>query len=123
MELITIEAFADMIVQNNPAIQRRQLILRLHNALSYKKAGVTCTCCGEPIWAAGSALIGSPLCFCCITGEAEAKNYYEIKNSCFSFLKYTTGIYASALCRQAAKKYRDFQSGIQRFRNKRRKNR
>lgn len=123
MELITIEAFADMIVRNNPAIQRRQLILRLHNALSYKKAGVPCTCCGEPIWAAGSALIGSPLCFCCITGETEAKNYYEIKNSYFSFLKYTAGIYASALRRQAAKKYRDFQSGIQRFHNKRRENR
>lgn len=123
MELITIEAFADMIVQNNPAIQRRQLILRLHNALSYKKAGVTCTCCGEPIWAAGSALIGSPLCFSCITGEAEAKNYYEIKNSCFSSLKYTTGVYTSALRRQAAKKYRDFQSGFQRLHNKREENR
>lgn len=32
MELITIEAFADMIMQNNPTVQRRQLILRLHTA-------------------------------------------------------------------------------------------
>ena len=63
MELITIEAFADMIMQNNPTIQRRQLVLRLHTALSHKNTGVTCACCGEPIWAAGSALVGSHLCF------------------------------------------------------------
>lgn len=115
MELITIEAFADMIMRNNPAIQRRQLILRLHTTLSHKNAGVTCACCGKPIWAAGSALVGSHLCFCCITGESEAKNYYEIKNSCFSFLKYNAGIYISALRRQSTKKYRSFRNGIQRF--------
>lgn len=94
MELITIEAFADMIMRNNPTIQRRQLILRLHTALSHKNAGVTCACCGEPIWAAGSALVGSHLCFCCITGESEAKNYYEIKNSCFSFTEKPFSIYS-----------------------------
>lgn len=35
MELITIEAFADMIMQNNPTVQRYQLILRLHTSLAH----------------------------------------------------------------------------------------
>ena len=38
-----------------------------------------CMICGAPIWAAGSAITGSNLCFTCTTGEANDSDDYEIE--------------------------------------------
>ena len=35
--------------------------------------------CGAPIWAAGSAITGTYLCFTCTTGEADDSEDYEIE--------------------------------------------
>ncbi len=34
--------------------------------------------CGQPIWAAGSAITGTYMCFTCTTGEADGSGDYEI---------------------------------------------
>lgn len=45
-----------------------------------EKAQQQATChCGSPIWAVGSALCGSSLCFSCITGEADCSYDYEVR--------------------------------------------
>ena len=35
--------------------------------------------CGAPIWAAGSAITGTKMCFSCTTGEADDSEDYEIE--------------------------------------------
>ena len=35
--------------------------------------------CGAPIWAAGSAITGTNMCFTCTTGEAADSEDYEIE--------------------------------------------
>ena len=40
---------------------------------------VLLVCSGAPIWAAGSAITGSNLCFTCTTGEANDSDDYEIE--------------------------------------------
>lgn len=34
--------------------------------------------CGSPIWVAGSALVGSYMCFTCLTGEADGSDDFEV---------------------------------------------
>jgi len=35
--------------------------------------------CGAPIWAVGSAITGTNMCFTCTTGEADDSEDYEIE--------------------------------------------
>ena len=69
---ISIEEFADGVVKNN-----RDATLR--EALAAKKNGARCMICGAPIWAAGSGVTGTCLCFTCTTGEADDSEDYEIE--------------------------------------------
>ena len=76
---ISIEAFADGVMKNNPGeYERDSLIAALRAAAEAKKNGACCIICGEPIWAAGSAITGTNLCFACTTGEADDSEDYEI---------------------------------------------
>ena len=75
---ISIEKYADMMVKNNRDENREELIRSLKAALKAKKNGAWCSCCGRPIWAAGSAVTGTYMCFTCITGEADDSDDYEI---------------------------------------------
>lgn len=73
---ISIEEFADGVVKNNKYTNRKELIASLREALAAKKNGARCMICGAPIWAAGSGVTGTYLCFTCTTGEADDSEDY-----------------------------------------------
>ena len=56
-----------------------EVIASLREALVAKKSGARCMICGAPIWAAGSGVTGTYLCFTCTTGEADDSEDYEIE--------------------------------------------
>ena len=76
---ISVEEFADAVVKNNKDANRRELIASLREALAAKRNGARCMICGAPIWAAGSAITGTNMCFTCTTGEADDSEDYEIE--------------------------------------------
>ena len=76
---ISIEEFAHSTMKNNKGYNRKELIRTLEETLQAKKAGATCIICGAPIWAAGSAITGTYMCFTCTTGEADNSEDYEIE--------------------------------------------
>lgn len=78
---ISIEEFADGVVKNNKDANRRELIAALRESLAAKKNGARCMICGAPIWAAGSAITGTNMCFTCTTGEADDSEDYEIEKN------------------------------------------
>lgn len=75
---ISINKFADLTAKNNPETNKAELVSALKDALDRKKTGVVCMCCGNTIWAAGSAVAGGDMCFSCITGEADSSEGYEV---------------------------------------------
>ena len=58
---------------------RRALV----DAVNAKKNGTKCHNCGQPIWAAGTSIVGWNGCFSCITGESDNSDDYEIDSVCF----------------------------------------
>ena len=78
MTPISVEKFADMVMKNNKGYNRKDLINTLKETLHEKENGATCIICGAPIWAAGSAITGTNMCFTCTTGEADDSEDYEI---------------------------------------------
>lgn len=79
MQPISVEKCADMVMKNNKGYHKKELVKTLRETLAAKKNGARCMVCGAPIWAAGSAIIGSNLCFTCTTGEADDSEDYEIE--------------------------------------------
>lgn len=75
---ISIEDFADATMKNNKGYNRKELIRTLEETLKAKKNGAKCVICGAPIWAAGSAITGTYMCFTCTTGETDDSEDYEI---------------------------------------------
>lgn len=75
---ISVEKFADMVMESNKGYNRKELIESLQAALDAKNHGAKCIICGQPIWAAGSAITGTNMCFTCTTGEADDSEDYEI---------------------------------------------
>jgi hypothetical protein len=67
MQPISIEEYAGMVLENNKGYRKEDLVQALQQALEAKKHGARCTICGAPIWAAGSAITGTNLCFTCTT--------------------------------------------------------
>lgn len=63
---------------NNKGYNRNELTETLQAALDAKNQGAKCIICGQPIWAAGSAITGTDMCFTCTTGEADDSEDYEI---------------------------------------------
>ncbi len=78
MILISINRFADLTVRNKPGTNKAELVVSLKDALARKNFGAVCICCGNSIWAAGSAVTGSDMCFSCTTGEADSSEDYEV---------------------------------------------
>ena len=77
---ISTEEFADNVMKNNKGqYKRKDLIEALATALEAKNNGATCIQCGAPIWAAGSGITGTYMCFTCTTGEADDSDDYEIQ--------------------------------------------
>lgn len=79
MQPISIEVFASMVMKNNKGYRKKELVKTLSDTLAAKKNGAKCMTCGAPIWAAGSAIIGSNLCFTCTTDEANDSDDYEME--------------------------------------------
>lgn len=77
MQPISVEKFADMVMKNNKGYHKKELVKTLRETLAAKKNGARCMVCGAPIWAAGSAITGSNLCFTCTTGEADDSEDYD----------------------------------------------
>ncbi len=76
---ISVEKFADSVMANNKGqYKRKELIKALRETLNDKNNGAVCMICGQPIWAAGSAITGNYMCFTCTTGEADNSEDYEI---------------------------------------------
>jgi len=76
---ISVEKFADSVMTNNKGqYKRKELIKALRETLNDKNNGAVCMICGQPIWAAGSAITGNYMCFTCTTGEADDSEDYEI---------------------------------------------
>ena len=78
MHPISIEEFADMAIKSNKDMNKNDLIKALRHTLEGKKNGAKCIVCGSPIWAAGSAITGTHMCFSCTTLEADDSEDYEI---------------------------------------------
>lgn len=75
----SVEEFANNVIKNNKGYNRIELIQSLRASLEAKKYGAKCIMCGAPIWAAGSALIGTKMCYSCTTGESDSSEDYEIE--------------------------------------------
>ena len=73
---ISIPRYVEIHLQNNPDVERRDLLARLERARDAHLRGVRCRC-GEEIWIIGSAEMGLS-CFTCITGDAVPDGDYEI---------------------------------------------
>lgn len=76
---VSIKEFAEKTIRANPnEYKKAELMASLKEALAAKQNGAKCPICGSPIWAAGSAVSGSYMCFSCMTGEADDSEDYEI---------------------------------------------
>ena len=78
MHPISIEKFADMTIKSNKDMNKKELIKALRQTLKEKNNGAKCIVCGSPIWAAGSAITGTNMCFSCTTLETDDSDDYEI---------------------------------------------
>lgn len=76
---ISIADFVKQTIQANPDVDAASLTAACQEMLKLRHDGATCVVCGNaPIWAAGSALTGTPMCFTCMTGEADDSEDYEV---------------------------------------------
>jgi len=82
MQPISIEKFTERFVRENKGEDKQQVIINLKNALNRKENGATCIVCNQPIWAIGSAITGTDMCFSCTTGESDSSEDYEIDKVC-----------------------------------------
>ena len=75
---ISIEEFARTTCDNNKDVKYSDLVKALEESLKAKQNGEKCIQCGNPIWAAGSAVTGINMCFTCMTGKEDDSEDYEI---------------------------------------------
>lgn len=76
---ITITEFVKHTVEANPDTDAETLTAACHETLKAKHSGAICMICSSPIWAAGSAITGTYMCFACMTGEMDDSEDYEIE--------------------------------------------
>lgn len=79
---ISIDEFVKSHVRSNPDANAADVRSDVADAVKRKQEGCKCSC-GAPIWAAGSAVVGTDMCFTCITGESDNSDDYEIDSVCF----------------------------------------
>lgn len=68
---------AQMLQESNGG-EAREWQIKLEVAADLKRRLQKCDC-GNPIWAVGSALAGSSMCFSCITGTADPSDDFEVE--------------------------------------------
>lgn len=77
---ISIADFVKQTIQANPDTDAAFLTAAFQEMLKLRRNGATCVVCGNaPMWAAGSTLTETPMCFTCTTGEADDSEDYEIE--------------------------------------------
>lgn len=76
---ITITEFIKQTVNANPDTDAEVLTAACYETLKAKYNGSACITCGAPIWAAGSAITGTYMCFTFMTGEFDDSEDYEIR--------------------------------------------
>ena len=64
--------------KENPQIAVVEWIKKLSDAEDLKNRLAKCQC-GAPIWIVGTALLGSPMCFTCITGNVDSTDDFELE--------------------------------------------
>lgn len=79
MTTISVKEFVKQTVKANPDTDAEKLTESCNVVLNDKRNGAVCQMCGGEIWAAGSAVTGTYLCFSCMTGEADDRGDYEIE--------------------------------------------
>ena len=75
---ISIKEFAKKTVENNKVMSEKELVQALRETLAAKNNRAKCSQCGQPIWAAGSAVMGMNMCFTRATLEADDSEDYEV---------------------------------------------
>lgn len=75
---ISIKEFAKKTAENNKDVNEKELVQALRETLAAKSNGAKCSQCGQPIWAAGSAVMGMNMCFICATLESDDSEDYEV---------------------------------------------
>ncbi len=78
MTPISIKEFVKQTVKHNPDTDAAELTASCKATLKDKLSVASCVICGAPIWAAGSAVTGTYMCFTCMTGEMDDSEDYEI---------------------------------------------
>ncbi len=76
---ISVDDYIKKLAATNTDLDINSLRESLIDAEKAKKNGAVCTICGNPIWAAGSAVVGWNGCFTCISGEADDSEDYEVE--------------------------------------------
>ena len=74
---ITLDEFVKNTIEGNSDLNAGELRKSLEEFKKRKNKGELCRC-GNPIWVAGSAIVGKG-CFTCITGESDCSKDYEIE--------------------------------------------
>ena len=69
---IDIDTFMTLYGETHPDIKTEMLRARLHEAMLIVQHGLTCDCCGRPIWVVGTALFGWRGCYVCMEGRNSA---------------------------------------------------
>lgn len=72
----SIPELAQMLQDSNGG-EAHEWQIKLEVAADLKRRLQKCAC-GNPIWAVGSALAGSSMCFSCITGTADPSEDFEV---------------------------------------------
>lgn len=78
---ISINDFITHHQEANPGADAEATRAAIESAVQAKQDGARCAECGDPIWAAGSAVAGKSGCFTCITGERDNSDDFEIDSA------------------------------------------
>lgn len=80
---ITLDDYIIQQVEQVPGEGSESCRKRLTHYVELKLKGEPCFVCGATIWAIGSSACDTPMCFTCITGEANDSDDYEIIEVCW----------------------------------------
>jgi hypothetical protein len=79
---ISIDEFIKKMAKDSKDLNKKDIKESILAAAERKKNGVGCIQCGENIWAIGSGVTGTDMCFACSTGETDHSEDYELDIVC-----------------------------------------
>ncbi|MCT2534686.1 hypothetical protein NC661_04905 [Aquibacillus koreensis] len=75
---ISIDEFVNKKIDEKSNNNKKEIKKNILAAAKRRKNGIGCMQCNQPIWVIGSGIVGSDMCFTCITGEADDSEDYEL---------------------------------------------